>query len=136
MCTRSLLIGAALKRLLLSGESSITVQVLMRKIDRITVSTCNRHEIVGKAVRVGSKVKGIKVGDRVGVGAQINSCHECALCLSNNENYCAKLIHTYVRDRLLFFVDQYLLITSLRIEREVSGWCTYHGRLLYWNHRQ
>ena len=32
------------------------------------------HEIVGEAVRVGSQVKHVKVGDRVGVGAQSDSC--------------------------------------------------------------
>lgn len=53
------------------------------------------HEIVGKAVRVGSKVSGIKVGDRVGVGAQIGSCYDCKLCKSDHENYCRKMIHTY-----------------------------------------
>jgi hypothetical protein len=56
------------------------------------------HEIVGIATRVGSQVDtGIKVGDRVGVGAQIASCYTCKLCTNQNENYCAKKIDTYVR---------------------------------------
>ena len=42
------------------------------------------HEIVGKAVRVGSQIKHIKVGDRVGVGAQSGSCAnqkgDCEAC--------------------------------------------------------
>jgi alcohol dehydrogenase (NADP+) len=38
------------------------------------------HEIVGQAVKVGKNVKGIKVGDRVGVGAQSGSCLECEYC--------------------------------------------------------
>jgi alcohol dehydrogenase (NADP+) len=45
---------------------------------------CAGHEIVGEAVRVGSKVKDIKVGDRVGVGAQAGSCQnqrgDCEAC--------------------------------------------------------
>lgn len=56
------------------------------------------HEIVGKAVRVGQNVKHVKVGDRVGVGAQARSCHQstCADCSSGNESYCANgLINTY-----------------------------------------
>ncbi|KAL5521734.1 ADH6_1 [Sanghuangporus sanghuang] len=53
------------------------------------------HEIAGVAVHVGSKVKGIKIGDRVGVGAQIGSCYDCKLCSSDNEQYCAKSINTY-----------------------------------------
>lgn len=59
------------------------------------------HEIVGIAVRVGSQVKtGIKVGDRVGVGAQSDSCQgrlgDCAECAMGLEQYCQKkLIGTY-----------------------------------------
>lgn len=36
------------------------------------------HEIVGVAVKVGSKVSHVKVGDIVGVGAQCDSCGECS----------------------------------------------------------
>ena len=49
------------------------------------------HEIVGKAVRVGKDVKnGVKVGDRVGVGAQSGAClkGDCASCADGSENYC------------------------------------------------
>ncbi|KAH8113050.1 GroES-like protein [Phellopilus nigrolimitatus] len=53
------------------------------------------HEIVGTAVRVGSQVSGIKVGDRVGVGAQIASCYSCKQCKNDKEHYCKKKIHTY-----------------------------------------
>jgi alcohol dehydrogenase (NADP+) len=52
---------------------------------------CVGHEIVGTAVRVGSKVEnGIKVGDRVGVGAQSGSClrPDCEECSSDMECYC------------------------------------------------
>ncbi|BFZ60222.1 hypothetical protein YB2330_001248 [Saitoella coloradoensis] len=53
------------------------------------------HEVVGTAIRVGEKVKSIKVGDRVGAGAQIWSCMDCNRCKSDNENYCAKQVDTY-----------------------------------------
>ncbi|KAK9473727.1 chaperonin 10-like protein [Dipodascopsis tothii] len=53
------------------------------------------HEIVGKAIKVGDKVSTVKVGDRVGVGAQICSCMECTFCKNNNENYCPQWIDTY-----------------------------------------
>ena len=49
---------------------------------------CVGHEIVGKAIKVGNKVSTIKVGNRVGVGAQIWACLECKVCKSDNENYC------------------------------------------------
>jgi hypothetical protein len=64
----------------------------------IPLPTVVGHEIIGIAKRVGNQVKsGIKVGDRVGVGAQIASCYECKLCKTDNENYCAKKVDTYVR---------------------------------------
>lgn len=56
---------------------------------------CVGHEVVGKAVKVGSHVKGIKEGDRVGVGAQVWACLECDICKDKNENYCPKQVATY-----------------------------------------
>lgn len=58
-----------------------------------TYPCCVGHEIVGIAVRVGSKAEGgIKVGDRVGVGAQSESClgrkGDCEECANGNEPYC------------------------------------------------
>ena len=49
-------------------------------------------EIIGHAVKVGSKVTTVKVGDRVGVGAQIYACLECNACKEDNETYCKKLL--------------------------------------------
>ncbi|KAI0484877.1 zinc-binding dehydrogenase [Xylariaceae sp. FL0804] len=59
---------------------------------------CVGHEIVGKAVRVGSNVKHVKTGDRVGVGAQSRTCQQpdCPECSSGNDTYCARLmVNTY-----------------------------------------
>ncbi|KAL2831315.1 Afadin and alpha-actinin-binding-domain-containing protein [Aspergillus pseudoustus] len=61
------------------------------------------HEIVGTAVRVGSKVTPtpdgptIKPGDRVGVGAQCSSClrPDCEACADCEESYCPKIVGTY-----------------------------------------
>lgn len=57
------------------------------------------HEIVGKATRVGKNVKkGIKVGDRVGVGAQSKSClkPDCEMCSAGIENHCQNdFVQTY-----------------------------------------
>ncbi|KAG1455582.1 hypothetical protein G6F56_007031 [Rhizopus delemar] len=46
------------------------------------------HEIVGICTAVGKKVKNVKVGDRIGVGAQSGSCHECDNCNIGQENVC------------------------------------------------
>ena len=57
------------------------------------------HEIVGKATRVGKDVKsGIKVGDRVGVGAQSGSClrGDCYQCQHDFEEHCQNdMVGTY-----------------------------------------
>ena len=56
------------------------------------------HEIVGKAIRVGKEVQGIKVGDRVGVGAQSASClkADCDECQNDFEQHCQNLnVNTY-----------------------------------------
>ena len=49
---------------------------------------CVGHEVVGRAVKVGDSVTTVKIGDRVGVGAQIWACLKCPQCKSDNENYC------------------------------------------------
>ncbi|KAF2668665.1 GroES-like protein [Microthyrium microscopicum] len=61
----------------------------------IPLPLCVGHEIVGTAIRVGPKVKNIKVGDRVGVGAQIHACLECDICKADQENYCPHQVDTY-----------------------------------------
>lgn len=53
------------------------------------------HEIVGKVTHIGKDVTEFKVGQRVGVGAQVLSCLDCDRCNSDNENYCAQSVDTY-----------------------------------------
>ncbi|KAF3440784.1 hypothetical protein FNV43_RR19070 [Rhamnella rubrinervis] len=54
-----------------------------------------RHEIVGEVTEIGSKVKNVKVGDKVGVGCMVGACHSCDLCNEDLENYCPKMVLTY-----------------------------------------
>ncbi|KAF2717791.1 NADPH-dependent medium chain alcohol dehydrogenase [Polychaeton citri CBS 116435] len=61
----------------------------------IPLPLCVGHEIIGKAVKVGKGVKTIKVGDRVGVGAQIGADLTCDNCKADQENYCPKAVDTY-----------------------------------------
>jgi len=56
---------------------------------------CVGHEVVGKAIKVGKDVKTIKVGDRVGVGAQIQADLTCNNCKADQENYCPNMVDTY-----------------------------------------
>lgn len=48
------------------------------------------HEMAGVVTEVGSEVKGIAVGDHVGVGCYVDSCLECSTCDQGEENYCEK----------------------------------------------
>ena len=53
---------------------------------------CPGHEIVGKVVKAGDTVKTLKVGDRVGIGGQRDSCGTCEYCLQGDENLCPSVI--------------------------------------------
>ncbi|KAG0670767.1 hypothetical protein C6P42_003777, partial [Pichia californica] len=52
------------------------------------------HEIVGIVTATGEKSR-FKIGDRVGVGAQCDSCHDCKRCESRHPNGCRGMIGTY-----------------------------------------
>ncbi|KAK0527666.1 hypothetical protein OC842_004794 [Tilletia horrida] len=54
------------------------------------------HEIVGTIVELGSKVTQFKIGQRVGVGAQSDSCLDCEACKDGYEPYCSGgIVGTY-----------------------------------------
>jgi uncharacterized zinc-type alcohol dehydrogenase-like protein len=46
------------------------------------------HEIVGRVVAVGSRVRAIKPGDLAGVGCLVDSCGHCPSCGDGLEQYC------------------------------------------------
>lgn len=47
------------------------------------------HEIVGEVTAVGSQVTRFKVGDRVAVGCQVDSCLQCAPCAEHQQQLCS-----------------------------------------------
>ena len=46
------------------------------------------HEIIGTVAALGSEVRSLEVGQRVGLGWQSNSCGQCEWCVSGQENLC------------------------------------------------
>ena len=46
------------------------------------------HEVIGAVAAVGSQVRSLKVGQRVGLGWQSNSCGQCEWCTRGLENLC------------------------------------------------
>ena len=48
------------------------------------------HEIVGRVSAVGTDVSRFAVGDLVGVGCIVDSCHDCPSCDEGLEQYCEK----------------------------------------------
>ena len=54
------------------------------------------HEIVGTITAMGPQAKGLKVGQRVGVGWYARSCLHCDYCLSGRQNLCTTVQPTIV----------------------------------------
>src|SRR5215467_5142718 len=54
------------------------------------------HEAVGRVVEVGPEAKGLKVGQRVGIGWTARSCMHCRQCMSGNQNLCLQATFTIV----------------------------------------
>jgi uncharacterized zinc-type alcohol dehydrogenase-like protein len=55
------------------------------------------HEVAGRIVAAGDKVKGLKVGQRVGLGWFAESCMACPQCLSGHHNLCPTAEQTIVK---------------------------------------
>jgi len=54
------------------------------------------HEAVGKIVATGDAVKGLKVGDMVGLGWNAKTCGQCQQCISGYQINCPSLVGTIV----------------------------------------
>lgn len=54
------------------------------------------HEAVGEIVATGAGVKGLKIGDKVGLGWNAKTCGHCEQCLSGYQINCPELVGTIV----------------------------------------
>lgn len=54
------------------------------------------HEAVGTVTALGEQAKGLKIGQRVGIGWSAFSCLSCPECLSGNHNLCGQTQATIV----------------------------------------
>ena len=57
------------------------------------------HEVVGQVTAAGPNAKGLKVGQRVGVGWNSGSCMHCRQCMSGNHHLCPQVQPTIVGHR-------------------------------------
>jgi propanol-preferring alcohol dehydrogenase len=46
------------------------------------------HQVIGRIVRIGRNVKGVSVGERVGIAWIYSACGACEFCREGNENLC------------------------------------------------
>lgn len=54
------------------------------------------HENIGRVVALGANAKGLKQGQRVGVGWYAGSCMHCRQCLSGDQHLCAESVATII----------------------------------------
>ena len=54
------------------------------------------HEAVGRVVAAGDDVKGLQIGQRVGVGWNVGSCMHCHECMTGNHNLCPEVAATII----------------------------------------
>src|SRR5881396_151857 len=57
------------------------------------------HEVIGRVTAIGPNAKGLKVGQRVGVGWNSGSCMHCHQCMSGSHHLCPEVQFTIVGHR-------------------------------------
>jgi alcohol/geraniol dehydrogenase (NADP+) len=57
------------------------------------------HEVIGRVTALGTVTKGVKVGQRVGIGWTAASCMHCRQCLSGDQHLCVQAVPTILGHR-------------------------------------
>ena len=85
----------------LSGNRDVLVRITHRSLARGDIQYIDNdwgdaryplvpcHEIVGIVEEAGSEVADLHVGDRVGIGYQLEACFDCSFCRQGLEQLCA-----------------------------------------------
>lgn len=84
------------------GENDVLVRITHCGIARGDIQIINNEwgdtkfplvpgqEIMGMIEETGAEVIGLKQGDRVGIGYQLEACFECQFCREGNEQFCPR----------------------------------------------
>ena len=82
------------------GEHDVQIEILFCGVCHSDVHTVRNewhgttypcvpgHEIIGRVVKVGARVRKFKEGDIAGVGCLVDSCRTCASCKADLEQFC------------------------------------------------
>lgn len=57
------------------------------------------HEVIGRVVELGPAAKGLKVGQKVGIGWTADSCMHCRQCKSGDQHLCNQALPTIIGHR-------------------------------------
>ena len=83
-----------LLEVLACGVCRTDLHVLDGELPDIDYPVIPGHEIVGRVARLGHAVRGLKVGDRVGVPWLASTCGTCRYCKLGLENLCERALFT------------------------------------------
>lgn len=72
------------------------LSVLLNEWGNSTFPAVLGHEAIGRVVAVGSAAKGLKVGQRVGIGWNAGSCMHCRPCMSGDHHLCSQVQPTII----------------------------------------
>ena len=83
-----------LLRVLACGVCRTDLHIFDGELEQPKLPLIPGHQIVGIVEALGSNVKGLNIGDRVGVPWLGQTCHICPYCRSQRENLCDRALFT------------------------------------------